>query len=199
MKPLVIVVVVSAIAVGVSPVRAQAPGQDPPPAPGGRRGAGRRRGRRRRPARTEFPSADASARVRGGARARQGRLRRQLHRVPRRRPSRRRSGRTQPSPLAGCIERPARGGDWADCARLPPGQGYARLQPGRCRYHRGLRVHPQHSRQGGLAGASAGGHRPLESQHTGRQSVGGRGVLQEQMRELPFDHRRSQRHRRAVR
>ncbi len=40
MKPLVIVVVVSAIAAGVSPVRAQAPGQDPPPAPGGRRGAG---------------------------------------------------------------------------------------------------------------------------------------------------------------
>ncbi len=40
MKPLVIVLFISAIAVGVSPSLAQTPGQDPPPAPGGRRGAG---------------------------------------------------------------------------------------------------------------------------------------------------------------
>jgi cytochrome c oxidase cbb3-type subunit 3 len=39
MKPLVVVVVVSAIAVCVSPGWGQAPGQDPPQAPGGRRGA----------------------------------------------------------------------------------------------------------------------------------------------------------------
>ena len=127
---------------------AQPPAQtgDVPPGRGGGRG-GRGGGGGNR---LTFPQQTRPLASAGGDRARQGRLRRQLHRVPRRRSSRRRSGRTQPPPLADCVERSARRGNRADCPRLAPGQGHARLQPRRCRYHRGLRVHPQRARQGGL-------------------------------------------------
>ena len=63
---------------------------------------------------------DSSARRRPGAdRAGQDAVRHQLHRLPRRRPARRRHRRSQPAALAGCAQRPERRADRADHSGQP--------------------------------------------------------------------------------
>ena len=157
----------------------------PPPAggaaPGGR--TPRRRVRARPAAAAGRPRAD---------RAREDAVRHQLHRLSRRRPPRRRHGRTQPAAVAGCLERPRRRTDRPDHSGQPQGRRHAgHRDESRGRGGRG-RLRAQRSgdhRQTGHASVD----RPGGAECAGRQCRRRPGLLRREVRQLPLRHRRSAR------